>query len=394
MVKHLYQRTLKHNGKSVKAWYFWYYDEDGKQVRKSCGQNGKPCLLKREALAYLDSLKDDELITKKSKITLREFCAGMYDADSRYLTKLKNKGVVFTDLTRRQKATYLRYILDRFGDFPAADLDIGIVDDWLLEWNRSNSWRNNMLAVVYAIYKELYAYKIISRMPEIEAYKRVDQRGKGILIPDEIKRLFPADYDAICRIWKVNDFDPDYQNYVFATMIYLILSTGMRNGEARAIKYDQFIKRDALLINAMFDGDGNRVSHLKKGNETNKKWRIAILPEKTINMLETMHSLQIPHSTDYVFEYGGEPYGGEYLNRHFKRVMQHNGIDVQERNITLHSLRYTYNTMMKREISGEDLRLMLGHTSERMTAHYDRSVITDNLPGLLTNKSIIDAIWQ
>ncbi len=50
IVKHLYQRSVKRNGKTVKIWYFWYW-HDGKQIRKSCKTS-----VKREALAYVSSI--------------------------------------------------------------------------------------------------------------------------------------------------------------------------------------------------------------------------------------------------------------------------------------------------------------------------------------------------
>ena len=61
MTIHLYQRTLTRNGKKIKAWYYWYYDEFGKQIRKSCGKDGKPCILKRDAEAYISNLKEEEI---------------------------------------------------------------------------------------------------------------------------------------------------------------------------------------------------------------------------------------------------------------------------------------------------------------------------------------------
>ena len=65
MIRHLYQRSIISKGKKIKAWYYWFYDENGKQVRKSCGQNGKPCTVKREAQAFIESLPDEN----KQKIT-------------------------------------------------------------------------------------------------------------------------------------------------------------------------------------------------------------------------------------------------------------------------------------------------------------------------------------
>ena len=70
MTKHLFQRTITKNGKKIKAWYYWFYDENGKQVRKSCGQNGKPCLLKRDAEAFIENLKDENI--PKKEITFND----------------------------------------------------------------------------------------------------------------------------------------------------------------------------------------------------------------------------------------------------------------------------------------------------------------------------------
>lgn len=392
MVKHLYQRTITHKGKKIKAWYYWYYDENGKQVRKSCGQNGKPCLIKRDAQAYIDSIKDSDLLPQCS-ITFNDFCSGMFADGSKYLIKLHNKGTDFSTKTLRQKRNYMSIFLDKFGNYRITDVDYGFIDNWLLEFNRSNSWRNNFLSVINAIYNELYIYHVIDRIPLIERYKRIDTREKGILYEDEIKRLFPADFDCLCDIWKYGK-DNNYETYTFATIIFTILSTGMRSGEIRALKQSQFIRPDVILINAMMDADNNRVDHLKKGNTQNKKWRLAILPEKAVRMIDTMKGFDILHNTDYVFEYHGEQFNPYFLNRHFKKVLEKNGIDHKERNITIHSLRFTYNSMMRREISDKDLRKMVGHVSEQMTDYYDKARAIEYLPVLLGNKSIIDSTFN
>ena len=106
MIKHLYQRTISRNGKKIKAWYFWYYDANGKQVRKSCGQNGKPCLLKREAEAFLDTITDESL-TKKSTVIFNDYCKGFYDSDSVFLKKQAARGYNYQPQSIYQKKLYL-----------------------------------------------------------------------------------------------------------------------------------------------------------------------------------------------------------------------------------------------------------------------------------------------
>lgn len=391
IVKHLYKRTISHKGKKVTAWYFWYYDENKKQIRKSCGQNGKPCLLKREAELYIQSLKDSDLSPNKNHITLREFCDGMFSQGSKYLIKCQNKGRTITEKTRKMKEYNLNMILEKFGDMPVDSVSSTDLDNWLLEFDRSNSWRNSFLETANDIYKELYAYHLIDRLPIFERFRVQKKSTKGILYPAEITSLFPQDETKLTEIWSKDNGDPDYYNYMFAVLFFVMLTTGMRSGEVQALKESQFLAPDTIILNAMIS-DGIRVDHLKKGSDENKKWRVVILPDRAVVMLDKLKTLQVK-STDYVFEYHGKPVSGNYLNKRFQYCLTNYGINTEERNLSVHSLRFTNDTISLKQISKKDLQLMLGHTQERMTEYYDRSTALDHLPELMANKDKINALW-
>lgn len=392
IIKHLYKRTIPHNGKKVQAWYFWYYDEDKRQIRKSCGSHGKPCLTKRDAEIYIQSLDDSDLIPKKKSVTFNDFCTGMFDQNSKYLIKCKNKGRTITEKTRKMKVYNLNKFLDKFGDMAVDTVEPSDIDNWLLEFDRSNSWRNSFLEMANEVYKELYAYHLINRLPIFEHFKVKTQSTKGILYPNEISELFPTDTKKLMDIWNRDNGDPEYYNFMFATLFFVILTTGMRSGEAQALKEEQFLAPDTIILNAMIS-DGERVDHLKKGNEENKKWRVVILPDKAVAMLEHLKEIQVK-TTDYVFEYHGKPVSGNYMNKRFKYCLNMQGIDTDKREISLHSLRFTNDTMSMRQISTDDLQLMLGHTQKRMSEYYDRSKALDHLPELMENKGTINRLWN
>lgn len=391
MLYHLYQRTIKHNGKSIKAWYYWYYDANRKQVRKSCGVNGNPCTVKRAAQAFIESLP--QTLEETKEITFRQFAEHLYDDNSPYLIKLKNKGLEFKSNTIYQHRLYLRRFLDQFGDLPVTKLQVVDIDNWLLTLKCCNSKRNGMISLIKEIYTELYIYHLVPAIPVIQRYRRNDTTPKGILTLDEIKSLFPDDYNELIQIWRLSR-ESEIDTYSFATMSFLIISTGMRSCEIRALQYDQFVRRDAILINAMIDSDDVRTNILKKGNEQEKKWRVVVLPEKTAKMLENLKLVMDNTDSEYFFTYKGLPLTTDYLRNHFRRVLAKNGIDWKKRNIGIHSLRFTYDTIMKPEISGNDLRLMIGHVSPQMTDYYDKSKALDHLPSLLKNKDVIDSIFN
>lgn len=391
IIKHLYQRTITYKGKKVKAWYFWYYDASGKQVRRTCGRGKSPCLLKREAERFLAELDDGDLAVTEKR-TLREFVSGLYDEDSQFLKRRIAKGFETAGVTRRQKAYRLNVILEKFGERDPACLPLTEIEDWLLSFGFTNGWRNSMLTVVRDVYEVLYSENAIRKMPVVSGFKRRKVSTKGILSSEEISRLFPQDEQSIRKVW-CRDGDSFYDGFSLCAICFCILSTGMRSGEARAVQKSQFVKSDILLLNAALDNDNIRTDSLKKHTENDKRWRIVVLPDRAVSMLSRLSELR-DEKSEYVFERNGKPLDRTFLLDRFKFALRNIGVDAKARNITVHSLRFTYNTMMKGEVSGEDLRLMMGHVSESMTDYYDRADVLDKLPTLLLNKDKINEVWS
>lgn len=399
MKYHLYQRTVEKNGKKIKVWYYWFYDEKGKQVRKSCGENGKQCTVKKQAEAFIERLAQKKRIEEENpKITFNNFCNGFYDEDSDFMIKKRSHGTQLSNNTIYQRKHYLNLILSEFGDRYVDEVSGYDFDSWLVKQPLCSSVKNHILMMFTEIEQELYSKRLIQHVPLLERYKRNDTKEKDILSIEEIKKLFPLDETELYNRWRIHGSKlSEYDDISFYTMIFTLLSTGMRSGEVRALQWNQFIEKNVILVNANFTRDNERVNFLKKGTNksSQRKWRVVVLPDRTVEMISKLRFLSnYIKPDDFVFQRDGEPITTFFLLEHFTNVLKKNNIDSDTRNITVHSLRFTYNTIMRQQINEKDLRLMVGHVSAGMTDYYDRSIALDKLPQLLQNEDIINNVWN
>jgi integrase len=121
-----------------------------------------------------------------------------------------------------------------------------------------------------------------------------------------------------------------------------------------------------------------------------------IIPEITLKMLERWLG-RAPECPDYpglVFSYRGKPIANYYILDRFRFGLDRLGIDHEKRRLTVHCLRYTYNTRMKTELPGDVLREFLGHRSVEMTDHYDNPILLERLTAFQDMRSAVERFWD
>ena len=443
MERHLYRRTiaLTEDGKPVKAWYFWYYDPDNpcKQIRRSCGTSKKPVLKKNEAKMIIDKLaeKDREYLAiraEKESITIEKMADAMFQTDSVYLKRRRSEGYIKQDVTLKDIKGYLdNFIVKNYGHLKPEEIDPVVIDNDLMKKERSSSWRNRAVSILDWILDEAVWLKMIKIKPQLKYYKRTT-KAKSILSQSELVLCFPDNFNELSRIWDLKN-KPSTEGFMFGTLFALMASTGLRNGEARAISPSQLILSDGkkiaklvgpdgrenvnplgettekivygLIIDRMYNRSDKIVMHLKKGDdEKNKKMRIEVIPEKTVKYLKHWLSIKPTDSKfDLLFTFSGlfkkkpgseRRLRGEYVMQRFEIGLKNAGIKIENRILKPHSLRYTYNTKMKRKIPEEKLRQMMGHDYKGMTDYYtiiNIAELEEQFLGLRDNSAAIDSFW-
>ena len=393
---HLFQRRQD----TGTFWYYWYENEEGKRVQRACGHG---CDSKRDATAFLENLLRADLLEKKRKEELRKinfslFAKDMFLEGAPHLKRWNEKGRILKLQTIVQHHRHLvNYLIPKFGKLALDKIRPAKVEDYLLEQRLSNSCRNTILYTLKLILKEAKREGIIEMVPEFEPFKRSGKR-QNVLSSEELNALFPYDEKELISVWKRPDDmrkERDEIALMFGTLFCVTVSAGLRSGEVRALHREQVsIPNSGLVIDRAIDERG-MIGPLKKATADDSRSRAVIIPEITLRMLERWLD-RTPECAEYpglVFSYRDKPIANYYILDRFRFGLDRLGIDYEKRRLTVHCLRYTYNTRMRTILSEQVLREFVGHRSVAMTDHYDNPILLERLAAYQGVKPSVEQFW-
>jgi len=382
-------------------WYYWYENEEGKRVQRACGHG---CESKRDATAFLEELLRADLLEEKRKAELRRktfllFAEKMFIEGAPHLERWKAKGRILKPQTLVQHRRHLaNYLLPKFGKLTLDKIRPAAVEDFLLEQRLSNSCRNTILYTLKLVMQEAKREGIIEIIPEFEPFRRSGKR-QDVLSSEELTALFPYDEQELINIWKRPDDmrkERDEIALMFGTLFCVTVSAGLRSGEIRALHRDQIsIPNSGLVIDKAVD-DRGEIGPLKKATAEDSRSRAVIIPDITLKMLERWLSQcsDSPLFPGLVFSYRGKPIANYYILDRFRFGLDKLGIDYEKRRLTVHCLRYTYNTRMRTLLSEQVLREFVGHRSIAMTDHYDNPILLERLAAYQEVKPSVERFWS
>jgi integrase len=235
-------------------------------------------------------------------------------------------------------------------------------------------------------------------LPEFEPFKR-NCRRQDVLSSEELIALFPYDERTLIDIWKRPEDKRKERDgnlaLIFGTLFCVTVSAGLRSGEIRALHREQVsIPNSGLLIDRAVDDQGE-IGSLKKATAEDNRGRAVIIPEVTLRMLERWlgRAPECPEYPGLVFSYHGKPIANYYILDRFRYGLQNAGIDYETRRLTVHCLRYTYNTRMRTLLSEQVLREFVGHRSVAMTNHYDNPILAERLIAYQNVRPSVEQFW-
>lgn len=329
--------------------------------------------------AYRKTIEDQEKV-----ITFGEYSKDFFtDKCKLTLRKQASNKPISIGILKTKRGQLLNHLIPNFKDIPLDEITQIMYEDWRLGYNRSNSTKNDITVVMNQIMKEAIrdGHIEVNPIQNVECLNKTPDNPRDALTDKEIKLLYPSSYQDAIGVWE------SHFNY---TMMTLLVTTGMRSGELRALKWKDVIWGDSgiLLTKSMKDHGGI-------GTVKEKREKFVRIPNKTLNLLKIWKSQSKATSdNDFIFygRYTDKPINRTTIRDIFKRGLQKVGIK-NERHLVPHCLRHTYNTIMLGKLPGDIVRRFVGHNSTGMSEHYNHPILQKELKATEKYQDEINSIW-
>ena len=353
-------------------------------LRTKLGEDSIRRIGTRSAAAAIAVRAYEEGLTKKEKKSPNfiEYVLNFWDFDNSSYVKLKNKtkkNSIGRDHCLNMLGTFKRNFMPRINpslklsEITQNDIEAVIIS-LIDEGKISAATINNVILSVQKPLNEAFARGMIKTNPmqNIHMLQR-DQKDRGIPTKAEV--------EAVLEYLRKEGFAGRISMKIYLA-VALAATTGMRQGEIRALRKDaiEFVENDleyedqAIITvrenYAKTDGfkstKGKRVRHVPVSKT---------LAEELIRMAD-----KNPHKDTLIFWSDSSPdtpIAGSYINKYYYAALAAIGITEEkrrERNIDFHSLRHFFNSMLRGQIDDNNLRLIVGHQSERMSDNYTHEV--------------------
>ena len=368
-----------HLAKRTNGYYYW------KRPYEKTFHSTK-CKNIRDARAYINKVMSEGIQSNKA---LQDYAKDFYVwGTCSWIERQQAKGKAMSEKWAQSRRAHLEhYIFPKWGLRKLHQFNPVEYEKWLIGLPLANGTKNAITYSLNIVLKEAKREGLIRFNPIAETEPLANNyKKRDAFSQDELRYLFPGNEEALLTVWG---------NRYYATLFTLMVTSGMRVGEVIALQWNHVLwAQSAIMIKQAVKND-NSIGTTKSNEQ-----RGVIVPQVTLDLLTMWRSETLcPEDEDFIFhglskQDFNKPVHRRTVLKKFKDGLERAEIEQTDRNLVVHSLRHTYNTIMRSIIPQEQLRYMMGHKTEAMTNRYDQSTPESRIQGFISEKGRIDGIWK
>ena len=319
-----------------------------------------PADTEKEALAWARRNRGRIVSTTESVSSLKVYATGFYLPSSPWAIKQRAKGRKFSDITLRNRQGHVdNYLIPLLGQHEAAHLTAAQIEDAILNV-KSQEGRDLAPATKYKIIDSLriilddmVVRGVISRNPieNLVPYSKATVAPRGAIPREAFPLLFPPTHAELVKVWTCS---------MWAAMMCLLRDTGMRPGEARALRWSEIFPDERILPirHGVASGTSDTIKTTK-----NDMVKAGILSIRTVQELAVWRKeSRFNKPGDYLFTSRGKiPVSNEAVVKAFRRGLANAGFGGI--NWTPYWLRHSFITYNMDALDDSELLMLAGHTN-------------------------------
>jgi integrase len=318
-------------------------------------------------------LKEGKIVLPGKRGTPFEtFASGFWDYQGEYIQRKLARGGHFSKIFAEIREGHVRkWILPHFKGQPIGSIRRHQIESWIMGLYKDSGLvpasLNRILDCMKVMMKEAVRRGYASADPAagVESFTE-KYKVRGIITPEEIHALFNT--EALISVWK--------GERIHFVASLLGVATGLRQGEVRGLR-NQDVHPQYVAVCGSWE-ERNGLHGAKWGSE-----RIVPIPSRVAVELDVLaKEARYSGPEDLVFagEARGKPVKKEDLEARFYAALDAIGINDESRRkrvLVWHSLRHTFNSVMKGKIDSAKLMKVVGHRQESTNMQYTHALPQD-----------------